>query len=167
MKPKSFAKLFEEAKKRDTYWVANAIYTFTEELHNMTEKKKITRTELARRMEVSPAYITKIFRGDVNFTIGTMVRLARRVGARLHLNLVQEGIEAYRSDWNFAYILPLKIYVFFENRRSRHKVQNHTKYWQDVKAEGALFSTMNEAEWKAEWQMLREKQQLPSSYQMP
>ncbi len=104
MKPKSFAKLFEEAKKRDTYWVANAIYTFTEELHNMTEKKKITRTELARRMEVSPAYITKIFRGDVNFTIGTMVRLARRVGARLHLNLVQEGIEAYRSDWNFAYI---------------------------------------------------------------
>ncbi len=67
----------------------------------------------------------------------------------------------------FFSILPLKIYVFFENRRSRHKVQNHTKYWQDVKAEGALFSTMNEAEWKAEWQMLREKQQLPSSYQMP
>jgi transcriptional regulator with XRE-family HTH domain len=104
MKPKSFAKLFEEAKKRDSYWVANAIYTFTEELHNLAENENISRTELARRMEVSPAYITKIFRGDVNFTIDTMVRLARRVGARLHLHLVPEGIAASPFNWNSASI---------------------------------------------------------------
>src|SRR5271157_5898640 len=98
MKPKSFAKLFEEAKKRDTYWVANAIYTFTEELHKQAEKENISRTELARRMEVSPAYITKIFRGDVNFTIDTMVRLARRVGARLQLHLAPDTQEACWVD---------------------------------------------------------------------
>jgi predicted transcriptional regulator len=100
MKPKSFAQLYEEAKKQDAYWVADAIYTFTEELHSFAEIGKVSRGELARRMEVSPAYITKIFRGDVNFTINTMVRLARRVGARLHLHLVPERIEAHSFNWN-------------------------------------------------------------------
>jgi transcriptional regulator with XRE-family HTH domain len=103
MKAKSFEGLFEEAKKHDGYWVADAIYTFTEELHKLAEKENISRTELARRMEVSPAYITKIFRGDVNFTIDTMVRLARRVGARLYLHLVPEE-EAHLFNWNSASI---------------------------------------------------------------
>ena len=87
MKPNSFAQLFQEAKKRDAYWVADAIYTFTEELHQIAEKEGLSRSELARRLGVSPAYITKLFRGDVNFTIETMVRLARAVGGSLHLHL--------------------------------------------------------------------------------
>jgi len=103
MKPESFAQLYEEAKKQDAYWVADAIYTFTEELHNLAEIGKVSRTELARRMEVSPAYITKIFRGDVNFTIDTMVRLARRVGARLHLHLAPETQEAGWVDHHAMY----------------------------------------------------------------
>jgi transcriptional regulator with XRE-family HTH domain len=102
MKEASFADLFEEAKKHDAYWVADAIYGFTNELNNLAKTAKVSRTELARRLAVSPAYITKIFRGDVNFTIGTMVRLARRVGARLQLHLVPEEIEAYPVNWNSA-----------------------------------------------------------------
>ncbi len=104
MKPESFAQLYEEAKKQDAYWVADAIYTFTEELHGLAEVGKVSRGELARRLGVSPAYITKIFRGDVNFTIDTMVRLAHRVGARLHLHLAPEGIENYPFNWNSASI---------------------------------------------------------------
>jgi transcriptional regulator with XRE-family HTH domain len=104
MKIKSFAKLLEEAKTRDAYWVADAIHTFTEELHELAENKALSRAELARRLGVSPAYITKIFRGNVNFTIDTMVRLARRVGARLHLHLVPEGVEASPFNWNSASI---------------------------------------------------------------
>jgi transcriptional regulator with XRE-family HTH domain len=104
MKEASFAELFEEAKKHDAYWVADVIYGFTKELHNLAETAKVSRTELARRLAVSPAYITKIFRGDVNFTIDTMVRLAHRVGARLHLHLVPEGFETYPFNWNSASI---------------------------------------------------------------
>jgi transcriptional regulator with XRE-family HTH domain len=104
MKAKSFEELFEEAKKHDSYWVADAIYTFTEDLHDLAEQEDISRAELARRMDVSPAYITKIFRGDVNFTIETMVKLARRVGARLHLHLIPEGMEANKFNWNCASI---------------------------------------------------------------
>ncbi len=87
---KSFAELLAEAQQHDAYWVADAIYHFTEELHKLTEVRNISRAELARRLGVSPAYITKIFRGDVNFTVETMVRLARAVGGRLHLHLARE-----------------------------------------------------------------------------
>jgi transcriptional regulator with XRE-family HTH domain len=87
MKEASFAQLFEEAKKHEAYWVADAIYHFTKELHNLAAVAKISRTELARRLDVSPAYITKIFRGDVNFTIDTMVRLARAMEGKVHLHL--------------------------------------------------------------------------------
>jgi transcriptional regulator with XRE-family HTH domain len=90
MKPKSFEELFEQAKQRDEYWVADAIYTFTEELHDLAEVNKVSRVELASRLGTSPAYITKVFRGNTNFTIDTMVRLSRAVGGKLHLHVAPE-----------------------------------------------------------------------------
>ena len=101
MSQKTFAKLFEAAKGRDPYWVARAIHTFTEELHKLAENEHISRAELARRLGVSPAYITKLFRGNANFTIESMVRLARAVDARLHLHLTPEGQEVHWIDWNY------------------------------------------------------------------
>lgn len=90
---KPFSQLLSEAKKRDSYWVARAISTFTEEFHKLAEQGKISRAELARRLGTSPAYITKILRGNVNFTVETMVRLARAVGGRLHLHVGPQGRE--------------------------------------------------------------------------
>jgi transcriptional regulator with XRE-family HTH domain len=84
---KSFSQLLSEAKKRDSYWVARAIATFTEEFHKLAEQGEISRAELARRLGTSPAYITKILRGNVNFTVETMVRLARAVGGQLQLHV--------------------------------------------------------------------------------
>lgn len=37
----------------------------------------MNQSELARRMKVSRPYITKVMRGDVNFTFATAVRFAR------------------------------------------------------------------------------------------
>jgi len=90
---KSFARLLSDAKQRDSYWVAQAIATFTEELQNLAEQQQISRAELARLLGTSPAYITKIFRGNVNFTLDTMVRLARAVGGQLHLHVGREDRE--------------------------------------------------------------------------
>jgi len=97
---KSFAELFAEAKQRDAYWVADAIYTFTEELHKRAEAKGLSRADLARRLGVSPAYITKVFRGDVNFTVETMVRLARAVGGKLHLHLAPKEQKVSWVPWH-------------------------------------------------------------------
>lgn len=91
MKNKTFKELFEAARKKDRYWVAEAIHDFTEDICRLMEEKKINKADLARIMKVSPAYITKILRGNANFTIDTMVRLARALGASLQLRVASEN----------------------------------------------------------------------------
>ena len=87
MKRKTFSELFQEAERHEDYWVAGAIMAFTESLVREMERQGITRVELARRLGASPAYVTKILRGKVNFTLATMVRLARALGSELHVHL--------------------------------------------------------------------------------
>src|SRR5436305_12498574 len=91
MKPKSFPELFEQAERHDDYWVAGAILEFTEGVVREMERQGVTRTELARRLGATPAYVTKILRGKANFTLETMVRLARALDVRLHVQLAAEA----------------------------------------------------------------------------
>jgi transcriptional regulator with XRE-family HTH domain len=91
MKKKSFKELFDQAKGRDTYWVTSLILDFTEELHKMMEANGVSRSELARRLGVSPAYITKVLRGNVNFTLDSMVRLVRAAGGEVSLHFAPKA----------------------------------------------------------------------------
>lgn len=45
-----------------------------------------SRTELAKKIGTSPAWITKVLRGDINLTIETMVKLADALELDLNLN---------------------------------------------------------------------------------
>jgi transcriptional regulator with XRE-family HTH domain len=87
MKPRTFPELFREAEKHDDYWVAGAILAFTESIVREMDRQGISRTELAQRLGATPAYVTKILRGKVNFTLSTMVRLARALDADLNVEL--------------------------------------------------------------------------------
>jgi transcriptional regulator with XRE-family HTH domain len=91
MKKKSFKELFDQAKKRDTYWVSSLILDFTEGLHKMMEANGVSRSELAQRLGVSPAYITKVLRGNVNFTLDSMVRLVRAAGGEVSLQVAPKA----------------------------------------------------------------------------
>ncbi len=99
MKKKSFKELFDQAKGRDTYWVASLILDFTEGLHKIMEANGISRSEFARRLGVSPAYITKVLRGNVNFTLDSMVRLVRAAGGEVSL---QVGPKAQKKGNDFC-----------------------------------------------------------------
>jgi transcriptional regulator with XRE-family HTH domain len=59
----------------------------------------ISRSELASRLSTSPAYITKLLRGDANCTIESMVKAAWALGGRLHLHIAPrtDHIRWYRS----------------------------------------------------------------------
>ena len=98
MTQKAFEKLFKEARKRDAYWVASVILDFTEELEKMMKAKGISRSDLARTVGVSPAYITKVLRGNINFTVDSMVRLTRAMGAMVHIHVAPETHEVCWFD---------------------------------------------------------------------
>ena len=94
---KSFKKLLNHAKEQDSYWVERAKISYSIAFNRFFEKKGITQSELAENIGTSSAYITKVFRGDSNFTIETMVKLARSVEGELHIDIVPpKG----KEEWN-------------------------------------------------------------------
>lgn len=82
-----YRKLIESAERSPIYWAEGAWLEFTEDLISLMEAQKVTRAELARRVGVSPAYITKVFRGNVNLTLESMCKLtlALKASPRVHV----------------------------------------------------------------------------------
>lgn len=87
-KIESFDNLYREARKHDDYWIAGVVDDVTEALCQRMEEADISRSELARRLGTSPAYVTKILRGTANFTLASLVKLARAVGMELEVSFV-------------------------------------------------------------------------------
>ena len=62
--------------------IERAKIEFTEELLAQMDAKGLSRTALAKSLGVKPARITALLRGSNNFTIETMVRICRAIGAK-------------------------------------------------------------------------------------
>lgn len=84
----TFDKLYRDAKQHDDYWLAGNVLDFTEEVCRLLNEQGVSRSELARRLGTSPAYVTKMLRGNTNFTLATMTRVARALDCKLDLRLL-------------------------------------------------------------------------------
>lgn len=96
----SFKNRLSMIKKTHHYRVEKTKLEFVRGLTRLLKLKGISNTELAQRMETSNAYITKALRGDSNFTIESMVKLAHASGANLHIHVADSDasvrwLEAY------------------------------------------------------------------------
>lgn len=87
---KDFTTFAERARREDAYWSEKVIKSFVNDLLHALDTGKLSRAEFARRLSTSSAYVTKVLRGDVNFTVDTMVKLARATEMMLHLHLAPE-----------------------------------------------------------------------------
>ena len=87
----SFQNMLERSKKRDQFWVETAILEFTEEMAARMDQLKVTNSQLAERLNVNPAFVTKLLRGKNNFTIETMVKLSRVLDAELRVHMQPAG----------------------------------------------------------------------------
>lgn len=83
---KNLKSFVESAKNDDFYWVEKIKLYFAIELDRCRRDLNMTDPEFAKELGVSRAYMSKLFRGDVNLTIKSMVKLARSVGARISLS---------------------------------------------------------------------------------
>jgi transcriptional regulator with XRE-family HTH domain len=98
MKKKSLDALFESVKTKDTYWTSKAILEFTSDLYQLMKQRGNTKADVARSLKTSQAYITKVFKGDVNFTIDSMVRLTRALGGKVHIHVVADNVDVRWFD---------------------------------------------------------------------
>ena len=86
-----YSELLKKARDSVEYWTQNAMRKFVGETVRRMNANNISRADLAAKLDVSPAYVTKILRGDVNFTLETMVKLARAVGGELQVGIVESA----------------------------------------------------------------------------
>lgn len=83
---KNLSSFVVSAKSDDFYWVEKIKLDFAIELDRCRRDLNMTAAEFAKELGVSRAYMSKLFRGDVNLTIKSMVKLARAAGARISLS---------------------------------------------------------------------------------
>ncbi|MGD9678861.1 MAG: helix-turn-helix domain-containing protein [Vulcanibacillus sp.] len=57
------------------------------QIFGIMKNKKITNAELAKRMGVSRAYITKLFNGNCNFTIKTLINISKALDCKIDISL--------------------------------------------------------------------------------
>lgn len=96
---KRFEQALRRARASHKHLAERVKLMFSLSLEQQRRSARLSYSELASRIETSPAYITKVFRGDSNLTIETMAKLAVATGSDLDIRLV-DAAESY-ARWTF------------------------------------------------------------------
>lgn len=82
-----------DAEKSEDFQVEKLILHFTEEVVATMKERNLSQADLARKLDKSPAYVSKMLAGETNFTLRSLVRIARALDLRLQLGLVEKTTE--------------------------------------------------------------------------
>lgn len=88
-----YSRLLKKVVGSVEYWTQAAMRRFVLDINARMAVQGLSRAELAKKLGTSPAYVTKAMRGDVNFTLETMTRLALAVGGKLRIEVVDVEVE--------------------------------------------------------------------------
>jgi len=72
------------------------LYDLTEKICRKMDEKGINRTQLANRLDVTPAAITKILKGNSNFTLKTLLSLADALEMDLKIEFEEKNLQNYQ-----------------------------------------------------------------------
>ncbi|MEI9865184.1 MAG: helix-turn-helix transcriptional regulator [Limisphaerales bacterium] len=92
-----FKALFEKARQHFDYFLEGAILGFTEDVVARMGDLKITKSELAKKLNCNPAYVTKVLRGSTNFTLSSMVKIGIALDSELEVRLRPKTV---KEDWS-------------------------------------------------------------------
>lgn len=69
------------------YLTEEAKIDFAVHLDRRLQQEGLSKADLARRIDTSQAYITKVLRGDANLTLASMVKLAHATNSAVHVHI--------------------------------------------------------------------------------
>lgn len=85
----------------------------SDQIAEFMDEHGISKAELSRRMEVKPAYISRLLGGDANPTLKTLSKVFYHLDVKLHTSIVDSNDtdevflltrKTYSiKDWNFSY----------------------------------------------------------------
>lgn len=74
-------------EKEPEFILDGILLDINETICSELEKKGMSRKEFARRLNVSPAYVTKLLRGDPNLTLRSLINISQAPGLSLDVRL--------------------------------------------------------------------------------
>lgn len=90
---KWFQKKLEGFREDSDYYAEELILDLTEQIISTMKKLNLNRTELASRLGVSKAHVTKLLNGNTNITLKTMAALARSLGCDVAIDLCPRDVQ--------------------------------------------------------------------------
>ena len=84
-----FDDLVGELEDDPSYWRDVAKDEVAALVCDVMSRHKLKKAELARRLDKSPSYVTKVLKGTNNFTLDSLVTLARALDCRLEVRFVE------------------------------------------------------------------------------
>ena len=103
--PRTAPEILENARRGQIYWEERAILDFTEDLLAMMKRRRLSQKELAERLQTAPAFISKLLSGNNNYTLKTMVKVARALNSRLKVQI--EPLE--KANWERYSVAAMEI----------------------------------------------------------
>jgi transcriptional regulator with XRE-family HTH domain len=95
----SFADMFHELEQAGELYVEWAKIDVAEQISLAMRRRDVNKARLAGLLGKSRAYVTQILQGDANFTIESLVKIARALECELELKLAPKQEVRY---WEFA-----------------------------------------------------------------
>jgi transcriptional regulator with XRE-family HTH domain len=84
----AFRDLVQQARQSAAYWATGIALDFAESVDRLMRNKGMSRTDLAKKLGTSLPYVTKVLRGEANFTLETMAKIAMAIDATVEVRLV-------------------------------------------------------------------------------
>ena len=82
---------YESLESDLDFLIEDAKIGFAVCLERRLQQVNMSKADLAREIGKSPAYVTKLLRGDANLTIKSMVQLATAVDGSLHIHIANNN----------------------------------------------------------------------------
>lgn len=84
----NFQELLKQIKSSNNYEIEVVRDLISEQIFNVMQAQQISKAELARKLQTSAPYITKLLQGNGNFTLETLVRIATALGCKFRPVLI-------------------------------------------------------------------------------
>jgi transcriptional regulator with XRE-family HTH domain len=98
MKPQErFEKLLQQYENDPEYIAEGLMIDITEQIVNLMNTRKLSRSDLASKLKCSNAYITKLLNGSENLTIKKLVQIAQALGMSMDFAFVPDQCDIWRS----------------------------------------------------------------------
>ncbi len=95
----------DAARNTFEYRLEKVLFDVAEQVCKLIESQGVSRSELAQRLAVTPAYVTKLLNGNPNLTIKTLLKLSDALGQTLDIRFAPK-LEVAQSTTTSSVSVP-------------------------------------------------------------